>query len=112
MNIGIGEASFLGGVALWWLLNTLNEKKQETKEMETTQVGKIHLPKIDLGLYFDRESNEEAFLEECAKLAKVLHLYGAAAVRDPRVDEKYNDTFLDMMERYFALSDGKRGEIV
>ena len=93
-----------------WPLNSLKEKKQpEEKKGAVAQVGKIKLPKIDLGLFFDRANNEEAFQAECAELAKVLHLYGAAAVQDPRVDEAYNDTFLDMMERYFALSDGKRG---
>lgn len=108
MNIGVGEVSFLGSVAFCWLLNTLKERKAEKKTIETTKVGKIHLPKIDLGLFFDQENNQEAFQRECEKLAEVLHLYGAAAVCDPRVDEQYNETFLDMMERYFALSDGKR----
>jgi hypothetical protein len=120
MNFGVGEASFLGSVALVWLLNSMKEsnKKKPNKSSSgkqstsgSTQVGKVMLPKVDLSLFFNRENNEEAFQKECEKLAEVLHLYGAAAVMDPRVDEGYNDVFLDMMERYFALSDGKRGEI-
>eukprot|EP00603_Paraphysomonas_imperforata_P005917 CAMPEP_0114427108 /NCGR_PEP_ID=MMETSP0103-20121206/8164_1 /TAXON_ID=37642 ORGANISM="Paraphysomonas imperforata, Strain PA2" /NCGR_SAMPLE_ID=MMETSP0103 /ASSEMBLY_ACC=CAM_ASM_000201 /LENGTH=378 /DNA_ID=CAMNT_0001596131 /DNA_START=64 /DNA_END=1200 /DNA_ORIENTATION=+ len=102
-------------MALVWLLNSLKEKKPATTKNDSTsdtsgstKVGKIMLPKVDLGLYFDQTNNKEAFLKECEKLAEVLHLYGAAAVKDPRVDENYNDVFLDMMERYFALSDGKR----
>ncbi len=38
-----------------------------------------------------------------------LHEYGAVLVRDPRVEFGLNNTFLDMMEKYFALSDGVRG---
>lgn len=37
-----------------------------------------------------------------------MHLYGCLVVRDPRVNEDHNNTFLDMMERYFEISDGKR----
>lgn len=117
MNFGNGEALFIGSVALVTLLNAVKGKKPAKPVEEKAQspsnqaqAGKVNLPKINLGLFFDRENNEEAFQEECAKLAEVLHLYGAAAVKDPRVDEEYNDTFLDMMERYFALSDGKRGQ--
>jgi hypothetical protein len=112
MDFGCGEAYFAGSVALCWLMNSLKEKKQPEKKTAqlTNQVGKVMLPRIDLGLFFNREGNEEAFQRECEKLAEVLHLYGAAAVADPRVDEQYNETFLDMMERYFALSDGKRGK--
>lgn len=112
MNFGVGEVSFVGSVVLTWLMSAYKQanktEKEQVDDSSSVQVGKVKLPKIDLGLYFNREGNEEAFQKECAKLAEVLHLYGAAAVKDPRVDESYNDIFLDMMERYFALSDGKR----
>jgi hypothetical protein len=50
----------------------------------------------------------EAFLNktgdwegECKKVAESLHKFGILIVRDPRVDHKDNDTYIDMMERYF-----------
>ena len=36
------------------------------------------------------------------------YLLGICIVKDPRVKEKDNEIFLDMMEKYFELSDGIR----
>jgi hypothetical protein len=38
---------------------------------------------------------------ECKKVAESLHKYGIIIVRDPRVNHKDNDVYIDMMEKYF-----------
>ena len=43
----------------------------------------------------------------CLAIAAALHKFGCLAVKDPRVQASANETFLDMMERYFEQSDGK-----
>jgi hypothetical protein len=35
------------------------------------------------------------------KIATALRQYGAAILRDPRVTEKHNNDFLDLVEKYF-----------
>jgi hypothetical protein len=45
---------------------------------------------------------------EIEKVAYALHKYGCLVIRDPRVEEVHNTRFLDMMERYFEQSDGKK----
>lgn len=42
----------------------------------------------------------------CEAVADALHTFGCLIVKDPRVDASANDRFLDMMESYFAGSDG------
>lgn len=71
-------------------------------------VGVLKLPVIDFSTYFDRLGNQERYLEECKKAADALHRYGVCVVSDPRVLEKDNDNFLDMMEQYYEGSDGFR----
>jgi isopenicillin N synthase-like dioxygenase len=41
-------------------------------------------------------------------VADALHRFGCLVIKDPRVDEKSNSVFVDMMEKYFFISDGKR----
>lgn len=77
-----------------------NKKKQKDRVLD--------LPAIDLQKFFNRDKDEAAYLEECKKAADALHKYGVCIVKDPRVKEENNDTFLDMMEGYFGASDGVR----
>jgi len=45
---------------------------------------------------------------EIAKVADSLHRFGALVIKDPRVEEQSNTVFIDMLEKYFYNSDGKR----
>ena len=51
--------------------------------------------------------NESVEATACSAIAEALHKYGCLVVKDPRVEASANETFLDMMERYFEHSDGK-----
>lgn len=67
----------------------------------------LKLPLIELSAFFNRQQDPARYRDECQKVAKGFHEYGLLVVKDPRVEEIDNDTFLDMMERYFEISDGK-----
>ena len=68
----------------------------------------MSIPLIDLQLYFDRETSPEAFRAECTKVADSFHNCGIVLLKDPRVNPEHNNSFLDMMEKYFEVSDGIR----
>lgn len=60
------------------------------------------LPVFDLSAFLsarDRGAPEAQRL--CAALAACLQQCSALVVRDPRVDTRDNEAFLDLMERYF-----------
>ncbi|KAG8678847.1 hypothetical protein FRC08_017437 [Ceratobasidium sp. 394] len=59
------------------------------------------LPIIDLDVFRANPSSSEARLE-CTKAAEALITYGALIVRDTRVTEEHNETFLSLLEDYFA----------
>jgi hypothetical protein len=40
-------------------------------------------------------------LEACKKIVEGFYKHGVVAIKDPRVDERKNQEFLDMMARYF-----------
>ena len=65
------------------------------------------IPIVDLAPFM-ADPASEASGAEVAKVAKALHEFGCLVIKDPRVDEKHNDTFVDMLEKYFEASDGKR----
>jgi len=46
-------------------------------------------------------------MAECKKVAHCLHKYGILIWRDPRVNEKDNEDYLDMMEKYFESASRK-----
>jgi len=66
------------------------------------------IPEIDLSKFLDKATPQEILLAECKKLSSALHRYGLCVVRDPRVTEQDNDSFLDMLERYFEQPDEKK----
>ena len=68
----------------------------------------MSIPVVDLQTFFDRDNNPFDFQSECSKVAEALHTYGLVLIKDPRVFQSDNARFLDMMERYFEISDGKR----
>ena len=66
------------------------------RNQELTDVTDI--PVIDLDAYL---ANPDANTEECRKVAESFHKYGILLVKDSRADEKDNNEYIDMMEKYF-----------
>ncbi|TDL28060.1 Clavaminate synthase-like protein [Rickenella mellea] len=60
------------------------------------------LPVINLDVFLSEPLGSEVATQECRKAADALISYGALIVQDSRVSEEDNDTFLDLMEDYFA----------
>ena len=58
------------------------------------------VPIIDYKTYFDK-ADEAAWRLECKKVAQSFHQFGIIIVRDPRVEHRNNEEYIDMMERYF-----------
>lgn len=56
------------------------------------------IPVIDGMLYMKKG---EGWEEECQKVAYSFHKFGICKLKDPRVNEKDNDDYIDMVERYF-----------
>ncbi|GJQ09030.1 hypothetical protein GpartN1_g5334.t1 [Galdieria partita] len=61
----------------------------------------MELPVINLNGFLQEKENLSSSEQDCRKLANVLRQYGAAAIYDPRVEQQDNESFLNMMERYF-----------
>lgn len=70
--------------------------------MTGTQDLPMDLPIIDLDAFL-RDPASAAARAECDKAARALIAYGALVLHDARVSEADNDTFLDLLEDYFAL---------
>jgi len=62
----------------------------------------MDLPVIDLDVFLLQPRDSPAVQAECAKAASALITYGALVLHDARVSEQDNDTFLDLLEDYFA----------
>jgi len=62
----------------------------------------MDLPVIDLDIFLQQPLDSEAVQTECRKAANALITYGALVLHDSRVAESDNDTFLDLLEDYFA----------
>ena len=61
---------------------------------------------VDLDVYTNGDAAARA--AEGAKAAASLHATGCLYVKDSRVAAADNERFLDLLERYFAASDGRR----
>lgn len=68
----------------------------------------LNLPIVDFSLFNSKDSDVESYRSECAKVAEAFHEYGVVVVRDARAAEADNNVFINMMEKYFSLSDGVR----
>ncbi|KAI1350209.1 hypothetical protein F5Y01DRAFT_286659 [Xylaria sp. FL0043] len=66
-----------------------------------TEDPAMDLPIIDLDIFLS-SPNSPAAHEECAKAARALITYGALVLHDSRVAEPDNESFLDLLEDYFA----------
>lgn len=62
----------------------------------------MDLPIIDLDVFLEQPFDEPAVAAECRKAAEALVTYGALVLHDSRVSARDNDTFLDLLEDYFA----------
>ena len=63
------------------------------------------IPIIDMDAYLrgaSEDSPSEAGLLECKKVMESFHRYGILLIRDPRVNMRDNDEYIDLMEEYFA----------
>lgn len=78
-----------------------------SEEKSKESISILDLPLIDAALFL-KDASSDAAKGECKKVADALHKYGCLLVKDPRVNEKDNDVFIDQMEQYFEMSDGKR----
>jgi len=68
----------------------------------------LDLPVIELSHWLHRADSEEeakAAVVQAKAVADSLYKYGLLCVRDPRASQEDNDTFLDMLERYFEQPD-------
>ncbi|KEY65291.1 hypothetical protein S7711_01809 [Stachybotrys chartarum IBT 7711] len=62
----------------------------------------MDLPVIDLDVYLREPRDSPAVQAECARAAQALITYGALVLHDSRVASADNDSFLDLLEDYFA----------
>lgn len=63
------------------------------------------VPVIDVRAFLEKDPAK--MLEQCKLVAQSLHEFGILIWRDPRVDEKDNEDYIDMMEEYFELEGRK-----
>lgn len=70
----------------------------------------MELPVIDLDLFLNQPRDSAPARAECEKAAQALIAYGALVLHDSRVAESDNETFLDLLEDYFAQPDEKLKE--
>lgn len=62
----------------------------------------MDLPVIDLDVFLNNPIDSPEVQAECKKAADALITYGALVLHDSRVSEQDNETFLDLLEDYFA----------
>ncbi|CAI2373022.1 unnamed protein product [Moneuplotes crassus] len=61
-------------------------------------------PVINVAAFLDNTEEKE---EECKKVLQSLKDYGILIMKDPRIDEKDNEEYIDLLENYFL----SRGEM-
>lgn len=57
------------------------------------------VPIIDVAAYLNKD--HQNWEEQCKLVAQSLHQFGILIWKDPRVEEKDNEDYLDLMEAYF-----------
>lgn len=70
--------------------------------MSGPQELSMDLPVIDLDVFLNQARDSPEVKAECRKAADALITYGALVLHDSRVSEEDNNTFLDLLEDYFA----------
>jgi isopenicillin N synthase-like dioxygenase len=84
--------------------------KAQKKESKEGKEGKSKseledYPIIDLSAYINKGkkgSRKDKWMKDCKKICDLFHQFGFIVVKDPRVPHKHNDTFIDLMERYYG----------
>ena len=82
--------------------------RRESREAASVAVESVNtedIPVIDLDVYMNQAGSEnfsDAAKAECKKVADCFHRYGIILIRDPRVNMRDNDEYIDLMENYFA----------
>ena len=105
-------ATLAAGAAAYAAFTFVQKRRRGSGEASKAgPSGTLDLPVIDFSKFNNSQTDKAAYLLECRAVADALHKYGICIVRDPRVDERDNARFLDMMERYFALSSAGPGRI-
>lgn len=83
----------------------LDEYQRPAPQVEEVVGDFDDIPIIDIKMYLNAAENPDELSPqatiECQKVAECLHKYGILLIKDPRVDMKDNDEYLDMMEDYF-----------
>ncbi len=71
----------------------------------------LKVPIVDVEPFMKGQGNCE---QDCKIVADALHKYGCLVIKDPRVNQKENAEFLDMMEKYFVkrAADLYQGRVV
>ena len=103
--VHLGVAAGVAVASAYFVYQAFFAKKKEAAS------SVLQLPEIDFGLFLNRNkdaNSKKLYIAECKRAAEALHEYGVCVVRDPRVDQKDNSTFIDMMEKYFSISDWVR----
>lgn len=71
----------------------MNVSQRRMFSLDTTS-----LPVVDATAFINGGTGD---IKECEKLIDCLRKYGCLAIRDPRVDDSQNQSFLDSLETYF-----------
>jgi len=95
--VGLLTCSYFG-YRVW------NNRRKKSLQEEKSNLPIANVAILDLDV-FDKGTKEER-AKQCRLAAESLHSTGVLYVKDPRVHNVDNETFLDMMERYFEQSDG------
>lgn len=108
-KLGVAAAVAVGGAAAYYYLTKAETPSGHEESNSTAATNPLlTLPVVDFAKYFGKSENSAEYEIECAKVAECLHKYGIVILKDPRVFESDNQTFIDMMEQYFEGSDGIR----
>lgn len=85
---------------------TTEKKTLSAEEQEKRRHEMDSYPIIELKHFLDKDM--EKAKEDCKTISRLLHHYGFLIVRDPRVSEDANNTFIDMMEQYYEQKDEEK----
>ena len=112
LGFAIGSQALHEALRTYWFptttVNAGSSSKTVTYQEKAKEDVLLKLPVVDFSAFFNKDKDPEAYIRECKKAAEAFHKYGVLAVRDPRVFSEDNERFLDLMESYFEISDGKR----
>jgi isopenicillin N synthase-like dioxygenase len=89
---------------------TVEKKGLSKEEVEKRRNEMESYPIIELKHFLDKDAEKSK--DDCKTIARLLHHYGFLIIRDPRVPERENETFIDMMEQYYEQPEEVKAEDV